>query len=111
MRNKSHCSNFVKIVFWAWWGVFCIGSKNFFYNKVFYWSKEPNSRWTGPESKICILSPPPILVHIVVLPVQRNKVKQILMMLVLDLILSNSSFVCVKEKPEENTVASTQYKM
>ena len=52
-----HCSNFVKIVFWAWWGVFCIGSKNFFYKKVFYRSKEPESRWVSPKSKICILSP------------------------------------------------------
>ena len=52
-----HCSNFVKIVFWAWWGVFCIGSKNFFYKKVFYRSKEPDSRWVSPKSKICILSP------------------------------------------------------
>ena len=47
-----------KNLFWAWWGVFCIGSKNFFYKKVFYRPKELDSRCSGPESKICILSPP-----------------------------------------------------
>ena len=44
-----HCSNFVKIVFWAYWSLFCIGSKNFFYKKVFYRPKEHDSRWTGPK--------------------------------------------------------------
>ena len=57
-----HCSNFIKIVFWAWWGVFCIGSKNFFYKIVFYWPNEPKSRWVSPKSKICILSPEAITV-------------------------------------------------
>ena len=52
-----HYSNFAKIVSWAWWGLFCIRSKNFFYKKVFYRFKEPESRWVSQKSKICILSP------------------------------------------------------
>ena len=55
-----YCSNFNKIVFWAWWGSNFIESKNFFYKVVFSCPKEPKSRCRDPKSKFCILSPPAI---------------------------------------------------
>ena len=61
-----YCSNLNKIVFWAWWGLNFIESKNFFYKKVFFWPKEHNSRCRDPKSKFCILSPPANDVHFAV---------------------------------------------
>ena len=51
-----HCSNWRKIVFWAWWGSNLIEMKNFKKQKSFILWLAPPVLWVSPKSKICILS-------------------------------------------------------